>query len=294
MHIQLVSSIFALILFLFAACAGSDQGDSDLVSAVPHTLPAGTEITINSTITMQTELSNGWSGTAYYINDDSTYFWQGEGVVDISFDRISTSIVLSFTTNDDNKVEFEMTDFVDIGQDGFIDEFTVVGKVNSETKISRIGQFRGDVRPRNLNVKDTIDFNRAPTQKEFEDNIGGMLLVQRETYPDSSGGGIARFNDDGTTTHFQLDGKPLGQGTYMYDNNDGDPRLISRGTATLKTPGLGDIQGITKYVIKLNFKNFYEGTYEVLESSFTFNDQTYYDDNLSKGDWFIMTTLPTP
>ena len=243
---------------------------------------------------MQTELSNGWSGTAYYINDDSTYFWQGEGVVDISFDRISTSIVLSFTTNDDNKVEFEMTDFVDIGQDGFIDEFTVVGKVNSETKISRIGQFRGDVRPRNLNVKDTIDFNRAPTQKEFEDNIGGMLLVQRETYPDSSGGGIARFNDDGTTTHFQLDGKPLGQGTYMYDNNDGDPRLISRGTATLKTPDQGDIQGDERNVIKLNFKNFYEGTYEVLESSFTFNDQTYYDDNLSKGDWFIMTTLPTP
>ena len=45
-------------------------------------------------------------------------------MVDTTLDRTSTSIVLSFTTKDGNKVEFEMTNFVDIGQDGFIDEFT--------------------------------------------------------------------------------------------------------------------------------------------------------------------------
>ncbi len=277
---------------------GSDSGESGLGAAVPDSLPADTKLSINPTITLQSELSNGRSGSAYYINDDPSYFWVGEGVVDITLDRTSTSIVLSFTTKDGNKVEFEMTNFVDIGQDGFIDEFTVVGKVNGETKVNQVGQFRGNTRPRNINVKDTIDINRAPTQKEFEDNIVGMLLVHVEKYPDKGDGGIDRFNADGTLTTYDLNGNWFeeGIGTYRYNYNNGDPRFIVEATDTETIPSLGEVRVDEKYIIKLNFSNLYEGTYETLESSYTYNGQTFYedDDNLSRGDFFIMTTVPSP
>ena len=275
---------------------GSDSGESGLGAAVPDSLPAETKLTINPTITLQSELSNGSSGTAYYINDDPTYFWVGEGVVDTTLDRTSTSIVLSFTTKDGNKVEFEMTNFVDIGQDGFIDEFTVAGKVNGQTKVNQVGQFRGNTRPRNVNVKDTIDINRAPTQKEFEDNIVGMLLVHIETSPDAGDGGIERFNSNGFLTSYDFDGSldEENEWTYRYDYNNGQPRLITEGPETVSSTSGPDIEGVGRDVIKLNFDNFYEGTYEHLESTVTFNGQTLHLDHGSKGDWFIMTTVPTP
>ena len=265
---------------------GSDSGESGLGAAVPDSLPADTKLSINPTITLQSELSNGRSGKANYSNDDPTYFWVGEGVVDITLDRTSTSIVLSFTTKDGNKVVFEMTNFVDIGQDGFIDEFTVVGKVNGETKVNQVGQFRGNTRPRNINVKDTIDIKRAPTQKEFEDNIVGMLLVHIETSPDPGDGGMERFNSNGTLTSYDFDGS-LDEdelATYKYDYNNGDPRLIVDEE---------DGNYYSTDIIKLNFTNFLEGTYEVLPES-TEMGKPLPPEDLSKGNWYIMTTVPTP
>ena len=93
-------------------------------------------------------------------------------------EEIGDSVKLSFEVLEQT-VELTLTNFLDIGGTGYTDEFSVQAEVKDKngevTKSTGTGSFRGK-KPRNDNVPEPINVNRAPAVDEFYQYIVGRPI----------------------------------------------------------------------------------------------------------------------
>ena len=165
-------------------------------SAALTSFPSGTILSINPVLEFETELTEGVSATANYSNDDPTHFWKGNEQVSVSLTNNGNTVILSFKLTNGDEVELIVSNFIDIGNDGYVDEYSVIGKVNGEVKIDQIGRFTGAVKPRFPNSPSDINVNRAPTKEEFDmfvSGAGSLFLFQSESSPDAEDEGVVEL-----------------------------------------------------------------------------------------------------
>ena len=296
MHILLVSSFFALFISFFTACGDSQDGASGSEeSAVPSSLPPETTLSFNPVLKFETELTKGVSAKANFSNDDPTHFWEGNERVTVSLTNNGNTVILSFKLTNGDDVELILSNFIDLGNDGYVDEYSVEAKVNGQTKVSQTGQFLGNTKPRNSNVSKPIDINRAPTEEEFRKYIVGKPLYHIETWPDPGDDeGFEIFNADGTVDSFEIvdhDSEDYDDHDevdyWKYDYNNGDPILILDEKSKTSSHYHHDR-------IRLIFDNFYEGKFEKIheEEDGVIIDPEKYPEEFSRGTWKIFSKIP--
>ena len=124
---------------------------SSATAKMPNSLPAGTRISFNPEITLNVEVSPGSVGQATYTNNsDSSDFGIGEEEILVQLELTPASLIVTYTLKNNEQVELVLTNFIDMGDDGYYDEFTVNATVNRNLKFSYVGHFRGLKKPRNL------------------------------------------------------------------------------------------------------------------------------------------------
>ena len=123
------------------------------------------------------------SGSAFYENTSSTEgFPEGSHFTSITMQEDGDSLQLSFSISD-QKVILTLSDFMDIGGTGYIDEYTVRAQVHDKddkliSTTTQKGSFRGQ-KPRNNSVAKPVGVNRAPSNEEFY-----KFIVSRPIYCD--------------------------------------------------------------------------------------------------------------
>ncbi len=293
MRILLIQSLFALFISFFTACGDSQEGTDGASgseeSAVPSSLPPETTLSFNPVLKFETELTEGVSATASYSNDDSTHFWEGNEQITVSLTNNGNTVILSFKLTNGDDVELILSNFIDLGNDGYVDEYSVEAKVNGQTKVSQTGQFLGNTRPRNSNVSKPIDIIGAPTEEEFRKYIVGKAMHVIETSPKAGDDeGFIIFNADGTLSHYEINDldddeyeETVDRWTYNY--NGGNPIIKIDERAINK-----DHYHI--YEVSFKFSNFYEGTYkEISEIEDGFTHDPPPDD---EGKFKIFSKIP--
>jgi len=294
----------SIIVSCLASCGGgSDSPNTDnlgnrvtdqnvekastLNAAIPESFPTGTTISFNPQITFSEEISLGIPATATYNNDNTSGGLPvASGNVLITMVKSVSGLILSFSVNGE-RIDLYISKFLDFGGTGFVDEFTVEARVDGVSLGTEIGHFTGGVKPRNQNLSKTFNTNRAPTDDEFK-----KYLVEKAMY--TGDGDFNIFHSDGTMTSYTLnsfdgyDKDPIPVNyTYSYNNND--PRIKINGEVN---------NVVINATIKMQFQNFYQGTYEIIEGQFqgTADDGTESvftsNGSLDQGDWIIYETLP--
>ena len=300
MRILLIPSFFTLLISFFTACGDSQEGTDGASgseeSAVPSSLPPETTLSFNPVLKFETELTEGGSATANYSNEDPTYFWKGNERVTVSLTNNGNTVILSFTLLNGDDVELILSNFIDIGSDGFIDEYSVIGKVNGEVKIDQIGRFTGAAKPRFPNSSSDIDVNRVPTKEEFDmfvSGAGSLFLFQSESSPDAEDEGVVELKSDGTAISYDVDGNRSQEWvsyTYLYDYNDGSPLIYSSSSGYLIPDSTSLVH--VKQTTKLKFDNFFEGTYEVSSLTYSIDGEDSDGNDNAKGTWFLSKSPP--
>ena len=288
-----ILQMFSLAICSFFIGCGDSQTSSDSAESVALTsFPSGTILSINPVLEFETELTEGVSATANYSNDDPTHFWKGNERVSVSLTNNGNTVILSFKLTNGDEVELIVSNFIDIGNDGFIDEYSVIGKVNGEVKIDQIGRFTGAVKPRFPNSPSDINVNRAPTQEEFDmfvSGAGSLFLFQSESSPDAEDEGVVELKSDGTAISYDVDGNRAQEWesfTYLYDYNDGSPLLYSSSSGYLDPSDSNRLVHV-KQTTKLKFDNFFEGTYEVSSLTYPIDGDASDENDNAKGTWFL-------
>jgi len=259
-----------IISLIFGGCGGgssSDNASSNSTSnnttqtgetlAPPTVIPPGSKISVNPEITFNTELSTSNSGSASYINSAGTDFWIGSADIDITLQKKSSTLVLSFTLPNEDFVEFILSDFTDTENDGFFDECRVEARVNNITKVITKTNFSGTNKPRNIESSSSPTINRAPTDDEFRKYLVGQILYSRDQ---DGSGGLYRFGDN-EMTQYDSSGNAVITANYQYSYNGGDPRLI------FEFPESDSELSNARLVYKLEFDTIYEGSFVSLPES---------------------------
>ena len=287
---------FAICIF-FIGCGDSQSTSDSPESAALTSFPSGTILSINPVLEFETELTEGVSATASYSNDDPTHFWKGNERVTVTLTNNGNSVILSFKLTNGDDVELILSNFIDIGNDGYIDEYSVIGKVNGDMKIDQIGRFSGSVKPRLSNSSSDINVNRAPTKEEFDMFVtlaGSLFLFQSESSPDPEGAGVVELKSDGTAISYAVDGNRTPEwesSTYSYDYNDGSPLLYSSSSGYLDPSDSNRLVHV-KQTTKLKFDNFFEGTYEVSSLTHSIDGEDSDQNVNAKGTWFLTKSPP--
>jgi hypothetical protein len=264
---------------------------SPATAKMPSSLPAGTRISFNPEITLNVEVSAGSSGQATYTNNSgSSDFGIGEEEILVHLKLTPASLIITYTLKNNEQVELVLTNFIDMGDDGYFDEFTVNATVNRNFKFSYVGHFRGLKKPRNLAVSQTFNTNRAPTEDEFNKYLLGKSLYGfnlSENGADVDMGRLVLHPNGKFLQYITEDGdqKYVDGFSWEYNYNGGSPVFI----VTIEKPS-SDSE-IEKRVIEANldFTNFYEATFKV--SSDLTNGQS--NANNYEGIWIALTGIPT-
>jgi len=293
----------ALLLSMFVLIGCGDAGSTLLSdsssgvtteASVPTSLRSGTEISFNPEIVFTGELLPGSSANATYTNTSgSGSLPAGDNDnISVSFEIISTGVKLSFN-HGGKAVELMLSNFLDMGNTGYIDEFTVEAKVDGVTQDKQSGRFSGNVKPRNTSISKPIDTNRAPTEAEFQKYIVGKAFYHEETSPEpGDDAGYMIFNADGTVDYFDLDDDGPNPDEinaveiWTYNYNGGNPTLTLREDWTSKFNGKKNYWVVT---VDLDFTNFFEGTYKDIYEA----EDGVVDSTIDEGIWKIFNSIST-
>jgi hypothetical protein len=256
---------------------------SSATAKMPNSLPAGTLISFNPEITLNVEVSPGSVGQATYTNNsDSSDFGIGEEEILVQLELTPASLIVTYTLKNNEEVELVLTNFIDMGDDGYYDEFTVNATVNRNLKFSYVGHFRGLKKPRNLAVSETFNTNRAPTEEEFTKYLIGKSLYGFNLSgngADGDMGGLILQPNGKFLQYITKDGTPKYVDGYSweYRYNGGSPHFI--------VTNENENQVITA---SLDFTTFYEASFTVI------SDQTngQSNENVYEGIWIALTGIP--
>ena len=264
MKFHIISLIISTLLF-HGCGSDSSQGSTATTSgaSTPSSLPAGLSIAVNPTITFTSSLVNGATVSVTYDNPTgfSTYPVY-TGPVDVTMSTSGTAITLSFDFSNvftiPPTLEIVLDGFVDRGGDGHTDEFTVTSTIDGAVQPAVNGQFVGNTKPVNENISEAnrVDITGTPTEDEFQKYLVGFAI-----YTDQSHSGDTYFlvfeNEIKVTF---IDAGGVGQGTYSYSYNGGNPTLILN---------IMDSDGDSwESTVDLDFRDFYSGGWDVTDYKF--------------------------
>jgi hypothetical protein len=302
-----IQIIYCLIFLGFVGCSEDDKTESSIINTqstsirnAPAFFPNGTVIELNPTITFTSDLKveTGATASARYSNSDRfSSFTEENNSQDVTLtlsEVFNDEIAITFSVLDraDNNIskltEIVLSQFTDLGNDGFYDEFKVRATVsNNSVSVGKIGvsgnstdnlrtwsgRFIGSAKPRNPTVVSSLDVRRAPTEEEFD-----LLIVGKSLYyhiEEANEVGFIEFEDSGlgTLRYYQntahTDANITGhthQIRWLYKYLKGEPEL------SIKTKEDGE--HYRKF--KLSFTDFYEGTLTEMEG-FDFEEGSNFD-----------------
>ena len=269
----------SFITLIFTSC-GSDSdsaaNSASITSATtPATLPSGLQLAVNPIITFSAEVTDGGTVTVRYVNTDPTNYPVFDGNLDLNMSMSGTIINLAFSVGG-KIISLNLDGFKDRGGDGHTDEFTVAATIDGTSLPSETGQFIGNVKPINDNIKeaDRVDITGIPTESQFQNNIVGFAILA-ET-PSASEKAIVWFEDQTKVSH--LDEYGIISGTYKYSYNNGKPTLA----ADVNGPGI-----TVKTNMDLTFNGFYEGTWS--ETEYTENGKSSTPQELDSGRFVVLS-----
>ena len=313
-------SLSTILLSCLVGCGGGSNGDdasstfnvssangvkqaTNTSAQQPNSLPVGTIISINPEITLDQELnSTSTPASALYQNSSSSSdFPEGSQFIYVSMEEIGDSVKLSFEVLEQT-VELTLTNFLDIGGTGYTDEFSVQAEVKDKngevTKSTGTGSFRGN-KPRNNNVPEPINVNRAPAVDEFYQYIVGRpIYYEFESSGQSVESGLSTEN-----VYLVLNPNMTVSGT-VFRSSSTTPKWehsYSNGNHILRLKTINQIEGndwdVTVTYL-LNFTTFTEGTWEIIETlaeyEYGSNSESIKqttDGYIAKGSWRIYSKL---
>ena len=234
---------------------------SPATAKMPSSLPAGTRISFNPEITLNVEVSAGSSGQATYTNNSgSSDFGIGEEEILVHLKLTPASLIITYTLKNNEQVELVLTNFIDMGDDGYFDEFNVKVTLDGKDLGEFVGRFSGNQKPKNSSKNNIQELKTAaPTEKQFQDLLTekAFLTVDNDGPSDVR---IVSMKRSGEFIISYSSPNPYPQYSYKYkyEYNGGNPRF----TVNIYQNDTGNLAQI---IIKLKFTNFYEGTYEWIE-----------------------------
>jgi len=257
-------SIFLFSIFvsaLFVSCSEDDKTQSSVITKTttttfPSSFPSGTIFQINPTITLTSELTETTPASATYTNTQSgiDFPLASNEAITLSLTK-NQKLVLDFTVSS-KKITLTFTNFNDIGEDGYIDEFAFKIKIDgneisSAEGTERYGFFEGNKKPRNISVTSPKTFTSAPSEIEFDSLIQHTSLYLKFDGDKNESYFLDLFSSDtGILQHtVQEHGHNI---RFLYENEeDSSPQL--------KVSTMPDT--LHQFELTLNFTNFYEGTF---------------------------------
>ena len=254
----------SLFLSLLISCSETDidwsgysEGtttSSAKKSSIPNSIPANAIISFNPTITLVSELSMGSTVSAIYENDvsGSTFPYANE-TIQVTASKMERQIKLTFNINGKPMV-LEIDSFLDLGDDGYYDEFNVKVTFDGKDLGEFGGRFAGNQKPKNSSKSNIEEIKTgAPTEKQFQD----LLTDKAFLTVDNDGPSDVRIVSMKRSGEFIISypSYPTLQYTYEYEYNEGNPRF----TVNLYE---NDTVNSAQITIELKFTNFYEGTYK--------------------------------
>lgn len=244
-------------------------------TATPSSLPVGTELVFNPKIIV--------TGVATCSYDNSSFISSklpvttGSVECNMTFSQSGDElnvILINSTLFGLNNLKLSLAGFVDKGNDGYIDQFSVAA-VHGSVSVIETGQFIGSYKPRNTSISDNqvTDVSGAPTVAEWNSYIVKNMIFLEDN--GSSFALIQFLNDNGGSAQFSKDGDSETV-PYTYE------KLTSANTGSLKFSSWSNTKdGIT---VEVTFDTFYHGTWKA-----TWTDDDHGGTESDEGEFNMYT-----
>ena len=266
---------FSMFL-VFAGCiddpTATNQATVSGTAATPSAASASSELA-NAQIAFNPVITIDASGTSCtYDNTKNTVssFPAGTATCTIVYSESGGALVATLTETNGSvfggtDLVLNLSGFVDKGNEGLVDEFTVEA-THGATTVQETGQFVGATKPLNKTVAATReelpDLSGAPDATEWARYcIGNAILIEGFSGDMS----LARFTS--TTAHegYDMSGSSAGtswSGTYTYaKNSETEGTLVLNETETDQS---GSQMSVVT-TVSLSFTDFYTGSWVIVD-----------------------------
>ena len=297
--------VLALSFLLpFTGCVDDPVSNLASVSgtvATPSAASASTElanaqIAFNPVITID---ATGSSCTYDNTKNTVSSFPAGTATCSIAYSESGGALVATLTETNGTvlggtPLVLNLSGFVDKGNEGLVDEFTVQA-THGATTVQETGQFVGATKPLNKTVAATRaelpDLTGAPDATEWARYcIGNAISIETTGTPDLS---LARFTSSTAHEGYEVSGSDAGSswsGTYTYaKNSETTSTLVLNENITLATGA----QATSVTTVELTFTDFYTGSWQTTSSVETIvaTGKTITDSTLESGTFQMYTDI---
>jgi hypothetical protein len=291
-------------LVAFTGCIDDSVGNLASVSgtvATPSKDSAATELA-NAQIAFNPVITIDASGTSCtYDNTKNTVssFPAGTTTCTIVYSEgggalVATLIETNGTVLGGNDLVLNLSGFVDKGNEGLVDEFTVQA-THGATTVQETGQFVGATKPLNKTVAATRaelpDLTGAPDAAEWSRYcIGNAISIEESGTGDLS---LSRFTSSTAHEGYDVSGSDAGSswsGTYTYTkNSETTATLVLTENVTIATGA--QVTSVT--TVELTFTDFYTGSWQTTSSVETIvaTGQSTTDTELETGTFQMYTDI---
>ena len=292
--------------FLLAFTGCIDDSVSNLASvsgtaATPSAASASSELA-NAKIAFNPVITIDASGTGCtYDNTKNTVssFPSGTATCSVVYSESGGALVATLTETNGtvlggNDLVLNLSGFVDRGNEGLVDEFTVQA-THGATTVQETGQFVGATKPLNKTVAATRaelpDLSGAPDATEWARYcIGNAISIEESGTGDLS---LARFISSTAHEGYEVSGSDAGSswsGTYSYaKNSETTSTLVLSETVTIATGA----QATRVTTVELTFTDFYTGSWQTtsLVETIVATGQSTTDTELETGTFQMYTDI---
>jgi hypothetical protein len=207
---------------------------------------------------------------------------------------VATLIETNGTVLGGNDLVLNLSGFVDKGNEGLVDEFTVQA-THGATTVQETGQFVGATKPLNKTVAATRaelpDLTGAPDAAEWSRYcIGNAISIEESGTGDLS---LSRFTSSTAHEGYDVSGSDAGSswsGTYTYTkNSETTATLVLTENVTIATGA--QVTSVT--TVELTFTDFYTGSWQTTSSVETIvaTGQSTTDTELETGTFQMYTDI---
>jgi len=291
------------LIFVFSSCIDETISNPASVAgsaAAPSASSASSELA-NAEIAFNPVITIGANGNSCtYDNTKNTVssFPAGTATCSVTYSESGGALVATLTETNGtvlggDDLILNLSGFVDKGNEGLIDEFTVQA-THGATTVQQTGQFVGTTKPLNKTVAATRaelpDLTGAPDAAEWTRYCIGNAISIEESSGDVS---LARFTSPTAHEGFDLTGSDAGgswNGTYTYAK---DSETAGTLVLTEIVVGLGGAQVSRVTTVALTFTDFYTGSWRETSTTETSlaTGKSNTDQNLGYGSFQMYTDV---
>ena len=291
-------------LLAFSGCVDDPVTNLATVSgtvSTPSAASASSELA-NAQIAFNPVIAIDATGNSCtYDNTKNTVssFPAGTATCSIAYSESGGALVVTLTETNGtvlggNDLVLNLSGFVDKGNEGLVDEFTVEA-THGATTVQETGQFVGTTKPLNKTVAATReelpDLSGAPDATEWSRYcIGNAISIEESGTGDLS---LARFTSATAHEGYDVSGNEAGSswsGTYSYaKNSETTSTLVLSETVTIATGA----QATRVTTVELTFTDFYTGSWQTTSSVETIvaTGQSTTDTELETGTFQMYTDI---